>query len=177
MKQTSFLSLSFLIAFTVTFTAQARQTVSVDYMHGFDGIDGMRLAYRPLEQTLVTDWFGDIKLYWEISAVVWEYGKNDSHSTSYAASITPVFMKQITTLNNKYPIYLEAGIGASYIGDQEVAGKDIGSNYQFEDRIGFFMELDKKQHVALRYMHFSNGGFNNNNPGLDFLNVSYAYHF
>lgn len=176
MKQISFLLFSFLITFTAN-SVQARQTVSVDYMHGFDDIDGMRFAYRPLEQTFVTDWFGDLKLYWEVSAVVWEYGENDTHSTSYAASITPVFMKQVATLNDQYPVYIEAGIGASYIGDQEVAGKDIGSNYQFEDRIGIFVELDKKQHVALRYMHFSNGGFNNDNPGLDFLNLSYAYHF
>ena len=169
-----FLSMVVLLSATTVF---AKQTVSVDYMHGFDDIDGMRFAYRPLEQTLATEWFGDIRLYWEVSAVVWEYGENDTHSTSYAASITPVFMKQISTLYDKYPVYIEAGIGASYIGDQKVAGKDIGSNYQFEDRIGVFVELDKKQHVALRYMHFSNGGFNNDNPGLDFLNLSYAYHF
>ena len=91
--------------------------------------------------------------------------------------VQKLFMKQVSTLYDKYPVYIEAGIGASYIGDQKVAGKDIGSNYQFEDRIGVFVELDKKQHVALRYMHFSNGGFNNDNPGLDFLNLSYAYHF
>ena len=176
MKSILLLLFSFFFTFTAN-TVQARQTVSVDYMHGFDDIDGMRFAYRPLEQTFVTDWFGDLKLYWEVSAVVWEYGKSETHSTSYAASITPVFMKQVATLNDQYPVYIEAGIGASYIGDQEVAGKDIGSNYQFEDRIGIFVELDKKQHVALRYMHFSNGGFNNDNPGLDFLNLSYAYHF
>tara|TARA_Y100000296_G_C5057426_1_gene198015 strand:- start:126 stop:656 length:531 start_codon:yes stop_codon:yes gene_type:complete len=169
-----FLSMVVLLSATTVF---AKQTVSVDYMYGFDDIDGMRFAYRPLEQTLATEWFGDIRLYWEVSAVVWEYGEDDTHSTSYAASITPVFMKQVSTLYDKYPVYIEAGIGASYIGDQKVAGKDIGSNYQFEDRIGVFVELDKKQHVALRYMHFSNGGFNNDNPGLDFLNLSYAYHF
>ena len=176
MKKVYKFLLSMVVLLSAT-TVFAKQTVSVDYMHGFDDIDGMRFAYRPLEQTLATEWFGDIRLYWEVSAVVWEYGENDTHSTSYAASITPVFMKQVSTLYDKYPVYIEAGIGASYIGDQKVAGKDIGSNYQFEDRIGVFVELDKKQHVALRYMHFSNGGFNNDNPGLDFLNLSYAYHF
>ncbi|APE04390.1 acyloxyacyl hydrolase [Alteromonas sp. MB-3u-76] len=155
----------------------AKQTVSADYMHGFDGIDGVRFAYRPITQDIATSWFGDIKLYWEASAVVWEYGETNTRSTSYAVSITPVFMKQITDIADKYPLYLEAGIGASYIGDQEVAGKDIGSNYQFEDRLGLLMELDESQDVAIRYMHFSNGGLNSDNPGLDFLNLSYAYHF
>jgi hypothetical protein len=156
---------------------QAKQTVSVDYMNGFDDIDGLRFAYRPFEQELATDWFGDIKLYWEASAVVWEYGNDNTHSVSYAISLTPVLMKQVATVYDEYPLYVEAGIGVSYVGDQEVAGKDIGSNYQFEDRLGLVMELDESQDVALRYMHFSNGGFNNDNPGLDFLNLSYAYHF
>lgn len=160
-----------------TNSLSAKQTVSADYMHGFDGIDGLRFAYRPFTRDITTQWFGDIKLYWEASAVVWEYGESNTRSTSYAVSLTPVFMKQITTIANRYSLYIEAGIGASYIGDQEVAGKDIGSNYQFEDRLGVFVELDESQHVAVRYMHFSNGGFNSDNPGLDFLNLSYAYHF
>ena len=85
-------------------------------------------------------------------------------------------MKQISTVYD-YPLFVEAGIGASFINDEKVAGKDIGSNYQFEDRLGLVLELDENQHVALRYMHFSNGGFNSNNPGLDFMNLSYAYSF
>lgn len=155
---------------------QAKQTVSVDLMKGFDDIDGIRLAYRPLEHNFSSQWFGDIKLYWELSAYHWEYGEHNNHSTSYALSITPIFMKQISTVYN-YPLYVEAGIGASFINDEKVAGKDIGSNYQFEDRVGLLLELDNSQQVALRYMHFSNGGFNSDNPGLDFINLSYAYRF
>ena len=52
---------------------QAKQTISVDYMNGFDDIDGIRFAYRPIEHNLSTGWFGDIKLYWELSAYHWEY--------------------------------------------------------------------------------------------------------
>lgn len=155
----------------------AGQKVSVDYMVGLDEIDGVRLAYQPLEQMLSIGWFGEIKLSWEISAVIWEYGEGNTRSSSYAASLTPVFKKKIASWNNNYPVYFEAGIGVSYIGDQKIAGKDIGSNYQFEDRVGLLVEIDESHDVALRYMHFSNGGFNNNNPGLDFVNLSYAYRF
>lgn len=154
----------------------ADQQVSVDYMIGFDDVDGIRFAYQPLEQSLSTEWFGELTLSWEVSAVVWEYGEGNTRSTSYAASLTPIIKKQITSWNNN-PIYVEGGIGVSYIGDQEIAGKDIGSNYQFEDRLGVLITLDEKHDLALRYMHFSNGGFNNDNPGLDFLNFSYAYQF
>ena len=96
-----------------------------------------------------------------------------------AVAISPVIVKQLTTVYDKYPLYLEAGIGASLVNDRHFAGKNIGSHYQFEDRLGFLLSLDEQENnqIALRYMHYSNGGLNSDNPGLDFLNVSYSYHF
>ena len=75
--------------------------------------------------------------------------------------------------------FWEFGIGVSLVSDTQFAGKDIGSHYQFEDRLGLRMEFGKafKQSVTLRYMHYSNGGLNDNNPGMDFLNLSYAQRF
>jgi lipid A 3-O-deacylase len=87
--------------------------------------------------------------------------------------------KQFATIADKYPLKCEFGVGASLINDTIFAGKDIGSNYQFEDRFGLVLEFDDnlKQSVAIRYMHYSNGGLNAKNPGMDFLNLSYAMHF
>ncbi|MBU3023873.1 acyloxyacyl hydrolase [Aestuariibacter sp. A3R04] len=173
---TSFLLLSILL---LPVHANARQAVAIDYLYGFDDISGLRLAYRPVTTEIYTDWFGDIKLYWEASINVWEYGENDTHSTNVAIALSPVVVKKITDLNNKYPLYIEAGIGASLVNDREFAGKNIGSHYQFEDRLGLLLSLDgaDQQQIALRYMHYSNGGLNSKNPGLDFLNLSYSYHF
>jgi len=167
-----------LTAFSLSAHA-GRQAVAVDYLHGSDNIDGVRLAYRPLSYDLYTDWFGDIKLYWEASFNIWEYGEDNSHATNLAVAISPVIVKQLTTVYDKYPLYLEAGIGASLVNDRHFAGKNIGSHYQFEDRLGFLLSLDEQENnqIALRYMHYSNGGLNSDNPGLDFLNVSYSYHF
>lgn len=92
----------------------------------------------------IIDWFGDLKLYWEVSVVVWEYGENDIYSISYGVLLIFVFMKQVLMFYDKYFVYIEVGIGVSYIGNQKVVGKDIGFNYQFEDRLGVFVEIDKK---------------------------------
>ena len=125
-------------------TYAGRQAVAIDYLHGSDNIDGLRLAYRPFTQKLHTDWFGDIKLYWEASFNIWEYGENNNHSTNLAVAISPVIVKQLTTLYDKYLLYLEAGIGASLVNNRHFAGKNIGSHYQFEDRLGFLLSLDAK---------------------------------
>ncbi|MBY0418957.1 MAG: acyloxyacyl hydrolase [Pararheinheimera sp.] len=60
---------------------------------------------------------------------------------------------------------------------QRFAGKDLGSHYQFEDRIGLIWQLQSKAQLALRYMHYSNAGLQKPNPGLDFIALSYAYRF
>jgi lipid A 3-O-deacylase len=65
------------------------------------------------------------------------------------------------------------------ITDTRFAGKDIGSHYQFGDRLGLILEFGKQleKSVAVRYMHYSNGGLNDDNSGLDFMNLSYAREF
>jgi len=177
----SFFRYSLFAAFLygITFSSMAGQSVAIDYLHGFDDIKGVRVAYRPVTTSLYTDWFGDIKLYWEASFNVWEYGRYNDHDTNLALALSPVLVKQISTVYDKYPLYLEAGIGASLVNDRHFAGKNIGSHYQFEDRLGLLLSLDEQEvnQLALRYMHYSNGGLNSDNPGLDFLNVSYSYHF
>ena len=94
-------------------------------------------------------------------------------------AISPVLSSQFTTIAGKYPLKWEAGIGISLVDDTRFAGKDIGSHYQFEDRLGLVMEFgnDLKDSVSLRYMHYSNGGLNSKNPGMDFLVLSYAKRF
>ncbi|WP_137165356.1 acyloxyacyl hydrolase [Salinimonas lutimaris] len=155
------------------------QAVAIDYLNGSDDIEGIRLAYRPLTHDLTTSWFGDIELYWEVSANFWEYGDQNTHTSNYAVAISPVIVKHLTTIADKYPVYLEAGIGASLVDDRTFAGKDIGSHYQFEDRIGFIFSLDNKERhqVSVRYMHYSNAGLSNDNPGLDFITLSYIRNF
>ncbi|QPG05702.1 acyloxyacyl hydrolase [Salinimonas marina] len=157
----------------------ATQTVAVDYLQGSDDIKGVRLAYRPASHEITTDWFGKINLYWEASMNFWEYGDDNTHSSNFALSVSPVLTKRIGTIAESYPVYFEFGIGASLVNDREFAGKDMGSHYQFEDRIGFIFSLNEKQtsQVSVRYMHYSNAGLNDKNPGLDFLSVAYAHHF
>ncbi len=163
-----------------SFTASAAQGVAVDILDGEGDLLGLRLAYRPLYTKIDQfEWLGDLDLYWEMSVNFWEYGKDNHHDTNLAIALSPVFSKQFATLYNRYPIKWEFGIGVSLVDDTRFAGKDIGSHYQFEDRLGVLMEFGQhnEQSVAVRYMHYSNGGLNDHNPGMDFLNFAYAARF
>ena len=158
----------------------SKQALAIDYLHGERDLSGIRLAYRPYHtQVTEFEWLGSLDLYWEVSLNFWEFGQDNQHETNYAIALSPVFSKQVDRLYDKYPLKFEFGIGVSLITDTRFAGKDIGSHYQFEDRLGLILEFGEQleKSVAVRYMHYSNGGLNDSNPGLDFLNLSFARQF
>ncbi|MFT5839587.1 MAG: lipid A 3-O-deacylase [Flavobacteriales bacterium] len=177
-------SLSIAIAIFLTivhFSAVAAdQSIAIDYLHGEEGLSGIRLAYRPYHgQITPIEWLGEVDLYWEFSVNFWEFGADNQHDTNYALALSPVISAQFATIADKYPLKWEFGMGVSLINDTIFAGKDIGSHYQFEDRLGLVLEFgdNLKQSFTLRYMHYSNGGLNDKNPGMDFINFSYAMYF
>lgn len=162
------------------FPPNKQQTVTVDYLVGESDLSGVRLAYRPYSINVTQiPWLGEVGLYWELSANFWEYGADNQHTTNLALALSPVITSQFATIANKYPLKWEFGIGVSLVNDTQFAGKDIGSHYQFEDRLGLTIDFGEnlQQSAAIRYMHYSNGGLNSKNPGLDFLNLSWVMRF
>jgi lipid A 3-O-deacylase len=164
-----------------SFAANAsEQAFAIDYLQGEGDLSGIRLAYRPHHsQITYIEWLGDVDIYWELSVNLWEFGADNQHDSNYALALSPVLSSQFASIANKYPLKWEFGIGVSLVSDTRFAGKDIGSHYQFEDRLGLVLEFGEslKQSIAIRYMHYSNGGLNDKNPGMDFLNVSFAMRF
>ena len=158
----------------------AQQTLAIDYLVGESNISGIRLGYRPftIEVTRLP-YIGMVDLYWELSANIWEYGEHNHHQTNFVMAISPVIGQTFYHIKQRYPLRWEFGIGISLVNDTSFAGKDIGSHYQFEDRLGLAMDFGEQlqQSFALRYMHYSNGGLNSKNPGMDFLNVAYTHNF
>tara|TARA_R110002167_G_scaffold150414_1_gene344122 strand:- start:324 stop:914 length:591 start_codon:yes stop_codon:yes gene_type:complete len=156
------------------------QAIAIDVLIGEDNVSGIRLSYRPHTYTIVdVPYFITLDVYWELSANFWEYGADNQHETNYALALSPVFGNVFYHVADKYPLRWEFGIGVSLVDDTRFAGKDIGSHYQFEDRLGLSMAFgDNLQQIAsIRYMHYSNGGLNSKNPGMDFLNMAYSFKF
>jgi hypothetical protein len=158
----------------------ATSAVAVDLLVGADDITGVRLAYRPyIYEWEDVPYFDSLDIYWEVSVNFWEYGEDNQHETNFVFAVSPVVSQTFHYIYDKYPLKWEFGIGVSLVHDTRFAGKDIGSHYQFEDRLGLTVDFgdDLAHSVSLRYMHYSNGGLNSKNPGVDFLNLSYARQF
>ncbi|MGQ8365523.1 acyloxyacyl hydrolase [Glaciecola sp. 1036] len=153
---------------------------SIEYMMGSGDLHGVRAAIRlPFYHELDMPWIGPINVEYELSANVFDIHGSSNNEATYGASFSPVLVKRIAEWRNHYPIDLEVGIGVAYVHDERFGGTDIGSSYQFEDRIGLSMKLgeDSNAEIGLRYVHYSNGGFNTKNPGLDFLSFLYLQRF
>lgn len=182
-KLTIMTLLSVFALLSVTTQASERETssaIAVDLLIGSDDITGLRIAYRPhIYELHDVPYFESLDIYWEVSVNFWEFGEFNERETNYVIALSPVVGKTFYHINDKYPLRWEFGIGVSLVEDTRFAGKDIGSHYQFEDRLGLAVDFgDQLEHsVALRYMHYSNGGLNSKNPGVDFLNISYAMKF
>lgn len=153
--------------------------VSVEYLKGEGQVHGVRLAYRPVQFHLTElPLAGDAAVYIEASTNIWRYGQPASYQTNIALAVSPVLKKQFANWYDK-PVFWEFGIGVSVLDKREFAGKNLGSHFQFEDRLGLLIGLDDKSQstLALRYMHYSNAGLSSRNPGMDFLNIAYSWRF
>jgi hypothetical protein len=171
--------LSFQVA-AAQLPSKDKQAVSVEYMTGTGDMHGMRIAYRPnYNYDLDIPVIGDTRLSWEASLNLFDLHGSARNEATYGVSVSPVFSKSLPNISNNYPLTLEFGIGVAYVHEEKFGGVDIGSFYQFEDRLGVLIGLDEEQNseIAIRYIHYSNGGLNTKNPGLDFLSMAYIYRF
>jgi lipid A 3-O-deacylase len=112
--------------------------------------------------------------YHELSLNYWEH--EDESITGVAYS--PVFTYGVAGLDNMFP-YLEAGIGISYLSEKTIDGRDLSSQFQFEDRIGIGTRIGKQRahDLSLRYMHYSNAGIKQPNEGIEIFILLYSYLF
>ena len=56
-------------------------------------------------------------------------------------------------------------------------GREMGSNFQFGDHVGVGYKFENGSEVTLKFQHFSNAGYREPNPAVNFVTVSYGYYF
>lgn len=77
-------------------------------------------------------------------------------------------------------LFVEAGVGLFVIVPRFNTGDHrFSTAFNFGDHVGMGVRFGEaqSQEVVLRVQHFSNGGIKNPNPGINFLQLRYAYHF
>jgi lipid A 3-O-deacylase len=110
--------------------------------------------------------------YWDLAFGVWT-----KDNTTYDIGFTPVFRLQRE--DGPGP-YAEAAIGFHVVSRAHVSRTRVFSTrFQFGDHIGIGRRFGSRGRydLGLRLQHLSNGGIDNPNPGINFLQLRLQYHY
>lgn len=109
--------------------------------------------------------------YWDAGVTRW------SSLDATSLSITPMFRLSFGTSDAGVTPFLEGGIGASYFTETDLDDRDLGSKFQFEDRLGAGLAFAGGSEVGVRYYHYSNASIKQPNDGIDMAAVYYRMAF
>ncbi|EAA3799383.1 MULTISPECIES: acyloxyacyl hydrolase [Pseudomonas] len=114
---------------------------------------------------------GRLTGYWDAGYTYWD---GDETSTNHSLSFSPVFVYEFA--GDSVKPYIEAGIGVAAFANTKLESNDLGSSFQFEDRIGAGVRFSG-QEVGIRAIHYSNAGIKQPNDGVEAYTLHYRTSF
>ncbi len=169
----AFLVCSAVFFFSTAIADTSGYRVFAGYGQSRDTIDIFRLGVqKPFSSRWFESSLGVLSGYFELSLNRWE--KSGEKITG--AALSPVFAYYFNTGGTSVIPYVEAGIGGAYLDDYRIAGRNLSSNFQFEDRISVGV-LIHRMDIKLGYMHYSNAGIKSPNHGIDIWMGTVGWHF
>ena len=122
-----------------------------------------------------TSWWqssvGRLTGYWDAGYTYWD---GDETSGNHSLSFSPVFVYEFA--GESVQPYIEAGIGVAAFTSTELEDNDLGSSFQFEDRIGAGLRFSG-QEIGIRALHYSNAGIKQPNDGVEAYTLHYRTSF
>ncbi len=175
--------IAFILAATAT-TAQAVDSMSIEGGTSFSSRgDDTDMVRAGVQWDWGVKWFEHeswyLTGYWDLSLGYWHTDdKLDNHDV-VDFGFTPTFRLRSSATSGFIP-YAEFAVGAHYLTDKDISDKrKFSTNFQFGDHIGLgFMFGDKGQYdLSYRLQHLSNASIDSPNPGINFNQIRFQYHF
>jgi len=115
---------------------------------------------------------GRLTGYWDAGYTYWE---GDDTSSNHSISFAPVFVYEFA--GDSVKPYFEAGIGVAAFSKTHLESNDLGSSFQFEDRIGAGLRFAGGHDIGIRAIHYSNAGISQPNDGVEAYSLYYRMDF
>ena len=117
--------------------------------------------------------------YWDASIGAWRanHHKNIAGQTQniFDIGFAPVFRFE---RDDKKGFYVEGGIGVHHLSKlYDNDGYRLSTYFQFGDHIGLGYVFDNKWELGAKFQHFSNGGYEKPNSGVNFVDLKASYRF
>ncbi|GAB3481183.1 acyloxyacyl hydrolase [Azotobacter salinestris] len=119
---------------------------------------------------------GHVTGYWDAGYTYWEGGSgNDNYSGAHSLSFSPVFTYEFSGFG--VTPFVELGVGVAFFSKTRVGEQQLGSSFNFEDRIGAGIKFAGGQKVGIRAIHYSNAGIKQPNDGIESFSAYYSHAF
>lgn len=109
--------------------------------------------------------------YWDAGVTRW------SGLDATSLTLTPMFRLSFGASDGGVTPFVEGGIGASYFTETDLDDQDLGSKFQFEDRLGAGLMFAGGSEVGIRAYHYSNAGIKKPNNGINMAAIYYRLGF
>ncbi len=144
--------------------------------HGTDAATlGITLPWEHWQTNL---WGGQVRGHWDAYVTRLSFDGARSYDNTWLFGIVPTLRWRPDAGHS--PWFVEAGIGATYMMRRYVTvDKEFSTSFNFASHLGVGYQFgDQRRHeVQLRVEHISNAGIKHPNPGENFAQLRYAYHF
>ena len=123
-------------------------------------------------------WGGEVRGHWDINAtrLSFDGARNVDHTWMFGLKPTLRWRAD----HGQSPWFVEAGIGLSYMTDRYVTvHKEFSTRFNFASHVGVGYNFgeQRRHELQMRLEHVSNAGIKHPNPGENFAELRYAYHF
>ena len=144
--------------------------VAVGFGESRDHIDIYRFGLR---SDFGRSWLhNNLSGFFEASANYW----NKDGDEIAGVGFSPVFVLQPKLELGDWHPYIDGGIGVAGISKTQIAGRNMSSLFQFEDRVGVGVKW-RKLDLNVGYLHYSNANIVGPNQGIDIYIATVGYAF
>jgi lipid A 3-O-deacylase len=137
---------------------------------------GATLPWKDWQRPL---WGGQLTGYWDIYASRWSYdGLSGQREHLSLVGVTPTLRLRMDEGRSAW--FWEGGIGLTVADKRyEIRDRTFSTRANFASHLGLGVSLgQQRQHdIVLRVQHVSNAGIKKPNPGENFVQLRYGYHF
>lgn len=137
---------------------------------------GATLPWKGWQRSL---WGGQLTGYWDLYASRWSYdGLSGQREHLSLVGLTPTLRLRMDEGRSAW--FWEGGIGLTVADKRyEIPNRTFSTRANFASHLGLGVSLgEQRQHdLVLRVQHVSNAGIKKPNPGENFVQLRYGYHF
>ncbi len=138
---------------------------------GYKDSNTYRFAYvtdLDVNNTWLSDWGISVNL--ELAYLYW---KDFLLENKHGIAVTPMFRYRWNWVG--VDLFVEGGIGATYMNGDVWTDRFLGSRWMFEDKLALGVMVKSNHEIALSAVHYSNADLSGLNDGVNNYGLSYSY--